>query len=59
MMMWAQVATVRGFPVFKVTGTRIFTNGNKSIRDDNRCSHDPLGREYRTYLNKSHVTPMQ
>ncbi|KAK9805735.1 hypothetical protein WJX73_003446 [Symbiochloris irregularis] len=31
-----QVAIVRGFPVFKVTGTRIFTNGNKSIRDDNR-----------------------
>lgn len=35
--MLLQVATVRGFPAWKVTGTKVFTNGNKSIRDDNRC----------------------
>lgn len=44
-----QVATVRGFPAWKVTGTRVFTNGNKSIRDDNRYAKllryalDPAG----------------
>ena len=31
-----QVAIVRGFPAWKVTSTKVFTNGNKSIRDDNR-----------------------